>query len=68
VKNITLEISDDELLEVTQAYKVLQAFLDKIVSPNELYTDEFLDGLNEARSQVQNNEFSEVNDIADFIQ
>lgn len=68
MKNITLEISDKELLEVTNAYKVLQRFLDKIVSPNELYTDEFLEGLNEARSQIQSKEFSEVKDFADFIQ
>lgn len=68
MKNITLEISDKELLEITNAYKVLQRFLDKIVSPNELYTDEFLEGLNEARSQVQSKEFSEVKDFADFIQ
>jgi hypothetical protein len=44
MKSITLQISEEELREVTQAYKVLQNFLEKIISPNELYTDKFLEG------------------------
>lgn len=64
----TLEISDEELLEVTRAYQVLQRFLDRIISPNELYTAEFLSGLAEADSQLLNKEYSEVKDFADFIQ
>ena len=68
MQTITLDISDEELLEVTRAYKILQNFLDKIVSPNELYSADFLTGLEEARSQVQNKEYSEVKDLADFIQ
>lgn len=64
----TLEISDQELLEVTQAYQVLERFLDRIISPNDLYTGEFLSGLAEADSQVLNKEYSEVKDFADFTQ
>ncbi len=67
MKSITLQISDEELLEVTEAYKTLQNFLEKIISPNELYTDEFLKGLQESRKEVKNKEFIEVNDFADFI-
>ncbi len=68
MKNITLEVSEEELREVTKAYKTLQNFLEKIISPNELYTDEFLKGLQESRKEVKNKEFIEVNDFADFIQ
>ena len=68
MKSITLEISEEELLEVTQAYKTLQNFLDKIVSPNELYTDEFLAGLREAETEVENKDFKEVKSFADFVQ
>ena len=68
MKTIKLDISDDELLEVSQAYRVLQRFFDKIISPNELYQAEFLEGLDEARAQVQNEEYSEVKDLADLIQ
>jgi len=64
----TLEITDEELVEVTRAYQVLQRFLDRFVSPNELYTEEFLSGLAEADSQILGKKYSEVKDFADFIQ
>jgi hypothetical protein len=68
MKSITLEISEEELREVTRAYKTLQNFLDRIVSPNELYTDEFLAGLREAETELENKDFTEVKSFADFIQ
>lgn len=68
MKNITLQISEEELREVTEAYKTLQNFLEKIISPNELYTDEFLKGLQEAQEEIENKELAEVKDFADFIQ
>lgn len=68
MKNITLEISEQELSEVFSAYKTLQNFLEKILSPNEIYQSEFLDGLLEAQADVKNEEFSEVKSFADFVQ
>jgi hypothetical protein len=68
MKNITLEISEEELREVTRAYKTLQNFLEKIVSPNEIYTDEFLTGLRQAQAEVEDKNFVEVNSFADFVQ
>ena len=68
MKNITLEISEDELREVTKAYKTLQNFLEKIISPNEIYTDEFLTGLREAQTEVKDKNLVEVESFADFIQ
>ncbi|HEX9962233.1 MAG TPA: hypothetical protein VGB00_14970 [Pyrinomonadaceae bacterium] len=68
MKNITLQISEEELREVTRAYKTLQNFLERIISPNELYTDEFLDGLQEAQDEVNDKNFVEVKNFADFIQ
>ncbi|MGI8787596.1 MAG: hypothetical protein ACR2HG_07550 [Pyrinomonadaceae bacterium] len=68
MKNITLQISEEELREVTQPYKTLQNFLDKIVSPNEFYTDEFLEGLREAQAEVKDENFVEVKTFADFVQ
>ncbi len=67
MKNITLEISEEELREVTKAYKTLQNFLEKIVSPNEIYTDEFLEGLREAQAEVEDKNFAEVKSFADFV-
>lgn len=68
MKSITLEISEDEMREVTKAYITLRDFLGKIISPNELYTDAFLDGLQQARSELDNQEFVEVTSFADFVQ
>lgn len=68
MKNITLQISEKELLEVVSAYKTLQNFLEKIVSPNEIYKSEFLEGLRQSQMEVHNKEFSEVKSFADFVQ
>ena len=68
MRNITLQITEDELREMTEAYRVLQNFLAKIVSPNELYTDEFLSGLQEAQVELKNNDFAEVRTFADLVQ
>ena len=67
MSTITVEISEDELREVTNAYRILRNFLEKIVSPNELYTDEFLTGLEQANAEVKNKDFVEVENFADFI-
>ena len=66
MKNITLQISEEELSEVILAYKTLQAFIEKVVSPNEIYESEFLEGLRQSQAEVQNKEFSEVKTFADF--
>ena len=68
MRNITLQISEKELLEVVAAYKTLENFLEKVVSPNELYKSEFLEGLRQSRAEIENKEFSEVKSFADFVQ
>ena len=67
MSEITIQLSESELKKVVQAYQTLQNFLEKIISPNELYTDEFLEGLREAKADVENENFSEVKSFADFI-
>jgi hypothetical protein len=68
MSEITINISETELQNVVQAYKTLQHFLDKIVSPNDIYTDEFLSGLQESKDDLQAKNFTEVKSFADFIQ
>ena len=68
MSEITIKISETELQNVVQAYKTLQHFMDKIVSPNDIYTDEFLSGLQESKEDLQTKNFTEVNSFADFIQ
>jgi hypothetical protein len=52
MSTITLEISEQELEKVVAAYKTLQAFLEKVVSPNEIYQSEFLAGLEESQTEL----------------
>ena len=53
MSEITVQLSESELKKVVQAYQTLQNFLEKIISPNELYTNEFLEGLREAKAEVE---------------
>ena len=68
MRNITLQISEEEFSEVILAYKTLQAFLEKVVSPNEIYESEFLEGLHQSQTEVANKDFTEVKSFADFVQ
>lgn len=65
---ITIQISEEELKGVVEAYQTLQNFLEKIASPNELYRAEFLEGLREAEAEAENGQTSEVKNFADFTQ
>lgn len=55
MKHVTLELSEKEILDLTTAYQAIQSLLEKVLSPSELYNEEFLKGLQEARSEVENN-------------
>ena len=66
--DITIQISEEELKGIMQAYQTLQNFLEKIASPNDLYRTEFLEGLREAQTEAQKGQTSEVENFADFVQ
>lgn len=68
MKTISVQISEEELKGVIQAYQTLQAFLEKIASAKELYHSEFLEGLNEALADVKSGRFEEVNSFESFVQ
>lgn len=68
MKTISVQITEEELKGVIQAYQTLQAFLEKIASANELYHSEFLEGLNEALADVKSGRFEEVNSFDSFVQ
>ncbi len=67
MKNINIQLSPDELTEVLQAYRIIRDFLEKFISPNELYHEEFLKGLQESQSEVETGQFKEVSDFDSFI-
>lgn len=68
MKTISVQISEEELKGVIQAYQTLQAFLEKIASAKELYQNDFLEGLNEALADVKSGRFEEVTSFESFVQ
>lgn len=50
-----------------QAHKKLTEFLEKVIPTNELYLQEFLNGLQIAEDEVRTNQFDEVKTFNDFI-
>ena len=67
MKNIAVEISEEELQNVGQAYQTLQRFFEKILSPNELYQTKFLQGLQEAIHEVHTGQAKEVTTFEEFL-
>lgn len=67
MKNINIKISEEELQNICQSYQVLQNFLEKILSPNELYHTEFIHGIQEALHEIHTDQITEVNTFEDFI-
>ena len=67
MKNVTLEVSEQELRSVYEATQTLQGFLGKIISPNDLYKHNFLRGLHEAVNEMQSHNVNEVKTFDEFI-
>jgi hypothetical protein len=59
-------VSDEQLAKLIDAYKTIQEFLGSVLSPNEIYTEEFLAGLRESNDDVANNRVNEVRTFDDF--
>ena len=66
-EKITVQISPQELTNVLHAYQTIQTFLEKFLSPNELYQTEFLKGLQDAQTDVETGQFEEVASFDEFI-
>ena len=64
--NIVLAMSDRFSKDYGVGEGRIQDFLAKIISPNDLYTAEFLAGLEQAQNEVANKDLIEVTDFASF--
>ncbi|MGE0086158.1 MAG: hypothetical protein AB7S75_17260 [Desulfococcaceae bacterium] len=63
----TICISKQELGEILQAYHTIRNFLEKIVSPNELYQGKFLTDMQDAHSEIASGQYEEVKTFDEFI-
>ena len=59
-------VSDEQLAKLIDAYKTIQEFLGSVLSPNEIYTEEFLAGLRESDDDLASNRMTEVRSFDDF--
>lgn len=59
-------VSDEQLAKLIDAYKTIQEFLGSVLSPNEIYNEEFLAGLRESDDDLTNGQVNEVRTLDDF--
>ena len=67
MNTVTISLSEQQLFKVVDAYKTIQEFLSSALSPNELYQEEFLQGLKESDEDIRTNRMKEVRTFDDFI-
>ncbi len=63
----TINISEEQLAKLIDAYKTIQEFLTTTLSINELYYEEFLAGLRESDDDIRNKKMNEVRSFDDFV-
>lgn len=68
MQNVTIQITEQELSGLLRAHQTLQAFLERFLSPNELYRSDFLNGLKEAQDDIEAGRLNEVRNFENFAQ
>ncbi len=63
---VSINLSDEQLAKLIDAYKSIQEFLASVLSANEIYTEQFLAGLRESDDDVCSNLMNEVRTFDDF--
>lgn len=64
---ISIALTEEQLAKVIDAYKTIQEFLASVLSPNELYREEFLQGLRESDEDIRTGNVNAVKSFDDFI-
>ncbi|MBS4028391.1 MAG: hypothetical protein KGZ58_07115 [Ignavibacteriales bacterium] len=67
MSTLTITLSEQQLSKVVEAYRTIQEFLSSAISPNELYQEEFLRGLQESDEDIRSKNLKEVHSFDDFI-
>ncbi len=63
---VTVNLSDEQLAKLVDAYRTIQDFLGSVLSPDEIYTDQFLARLRESDDDIRGNRMNEVRSVDDF--
>ena len=63
---VTVDLADEQLAKLVDAYRTIQDFLASVLSPSEIYTEQFLLGLRESDDDIRSNRMNEVHSFDDF--
>ncbi len=64
---LTINLTEEQLTKVVEAYRIIQEFLASAISPNELYQAEFVAGLKESDDDIRTGSMKEVHSFNDFL-
>ena len=63
---VTVDLSEEQLARLIEAYRTIEEFLVSALSPEEIYTPEFLAGLRESDDDISDKRWTEVRGLDDF--
>jgi hypothetical protein len=64
--SVSVNLSDEQLAKLVDAYRTIQDILASVVPPNQIYTQEFLAGLSESDDDIRDKRVTEVRGLDDF--
>lgn len=67
MSTVSINLTEEQLSKVIEAYRTIQEFLATMLSPNELYHAEFIEGLKESEGEIGSGKIKAVNSFDDFV-
>lgn len=62
-----IKVTDLELSSLLEAYSTMQNFLEKVLTPDQIYNPKFINELNHSIENVKSNNFVKVESFEDFV-
>ncbi|MCX6148047.1 MAG: hypothetical protein NTW25_12500 [Candidatus Kapabacteria bacterium] len=62
-----IKLTDLELSSLLEAYSTLQNFLEKVLTPDQIYNPKFINELNNSIEEVESKNFVTVSNFEDFV-
>ena len=62
-----IQVSANELSSLVEAYSTIQSFLEKVLTPEQIYNKEFINGLNQSILDIKNKDFVKVTSFEEFV-
>jgi hypothetical protein len=62
-----IKVTDLELSSLVEAYSTLQNFLEKVLTPDQIYNPKFINELNNSIEEVESKNYVTVSNFEDFV-